>query len=48
MMVQGNIVVRTQDLPMKVTVIGKDGLARDYELQPTRKHKGAQLCAADK
>ena len=48
MKVQDEIVVRAEQLPMRVTVIGKDGLPRAYQLLPTRKHKGAQLCAADK
>jgi hypothetical protein len=48
MKVQGEIVVRAEQLPLRVTVIGIDGLERAYQLIPARKFKGAQLCAADK
>lgn len=40
------IVVRAEDLPRPVYVIGKDGARTEYMLVPTRKARGAQLCGA--
>lgn len=39
------IVVKAEDLPRPVYVIGKDGRKKEYMLVPTRKAKGAQLCS---
>lgn len=39
------VVVRAEDLPQRVVVIGCDGKPSVYQMVPTRKCKGAQLCA---
>jgi hypothetical protein len=39
-------VVRAEDLPRPILVIGRDGEERIYQLMPTKKQKGAQFCAA--
>lgn len=39
------MVVKAEDLPQPLVVIGKDGKERYYQLMPAKKHRGAQLCA---
>ena len=41
------IVVKTKDFPILFEVLGVDGVVRKYDMIPTRKGKGAQLCKAN-
>jgi len=45
---QSEIVLNASQLPLNVTVIGKDGKPKAYQMMPTRNYRGAQLCAAEK
>lgn len=42
-----NIVVRAEDLPLAITVIGKRQKTTEYLMISTRNKNGAQLCSRE-